>query len=95
MKNHLTIFLLALSALAVNARNVEYVYTEAADLTLIGKLMPGKTQNPYHRVDTTLYKGFGKRENLLVRMSSGMGCVFKTNSKSISILTRGATTTMR
>ena len=87
MKKHLTSILLALFSLAISAQNTEYVYTEAADLTLIGKLMPGKTQNPYHRVDTTLYKGFNKRENLLVRMSSGMGCVFKTNSKSISILT--------
>ena len=65
----------------------DYVYTEASSLTLIGKLMPGKTANPYHRVDTTTYKGFTKRENLLVRMSSGMGCVFKTDSRSISILT--------
>lgn len=66
---------------------VKYKYTEAADLTLVGKLMPGKTANPYHRVDTTLYKGFTRTENNLVRMSSGMACVFKTNSTSISILT--------
>ena len=65
----------------------DYVYTEAADLTLIGKLMPGKTANPYHRVDTTTYKGFTKRENQMVRQTSGMGCVFKTDSRSISILT--------
>lgn len=65
----------------------DYVYTEAADLTIIGKLMPGKTANPYHRVDTTIYKGFTKRENQMVRQTSGMGCVFKTDSRSISILT--------
>ena len=88
MKKHLAIILFALYSVAVYAQDIEYTYTEASDLTLIGKLMPGKTHNPYHRVDTTLYKGFTKRENLLVRMSSGMGCVFKTNSKSISILTK-------
>ena len=69
------------------ASKVEYVYTEASDLTLVGKLMPGKTANPYHRVDTTLYKGFTKRENQLVRMTSGMACAFKTDTRSISILT--------
>lgn len=83
----LLLFLLAAGIPAAQAQAVEYVYTEASELTLVGKLMPGKTANPYHRVDTSLYKGFTKRENLLVRMSSGMGCVFKTNSKSISILT--------
>ena len=70
----------------LNAQKVDYVYAEATDFTQMGKLMPGKTENPYHRVDTTLYKGFTKRENQLVRMSSGMGCVFKTDSRSISII---------
>jgi len=87
MKKFLLISLIALFSMTMHAQEVEYVYTEAADLTLIGKLMPGKTQNPYHRVDTTLYKGFTSRENHLVRMSSGMGCVFKTNSRSIRIKT--------
>ena len=83
----LALSLLAL-ALAATAQNPDYVYTEAAQLTLVGKLMPGKTANPYHRVDTSLYKGFTKRENLLVRMSSGMACAFRTNTRSIRILTR-------
>ena len=87
MKKIIFISLLLFFSVSVYAQNVKYVYTEAADLTLIGKLMPGKTQVPYHRVDTTLYKGFTKRENVMVRMSSGMGCVFKTNSKSIRIKT--------
>jgi len=80
--------LLAATLSAASAQSVKYVYTEASDLTLVGKLMPGKTANPYHRVDTTLYKGFTKRENELVRMSSGMACVFKTNSPSISVVTQ-------
>lgn len=87
MKKVINVLAAALFTLSASAQNVDYVYTEAADLTIIGKLMPGKTANPYHRVDTTLYKGFTKRENHLVRMSSGMGCVFKTDSKSIYILT--------
>lgn len=87
MKKMYILCLLSLLSASLWAQTPEYVYTEAADLTLIGKLMPGKTQNPYHRVDTTLYKGFTKRENQLVRMSSGMGCVFTTDSKSLSIIT--------
>ena len=82
-----SLLLLAAGVASAAARDAEYVYTEAADLTLVGKLMPGKTANPYHRVDTTLYKGFTKRENILVRMSSGMACAFRTDSKSIRILT--------
>lgn len=82
------VLVLAASVCAASAQNVSYVYTEASDLTIVGKLMPGKTANPYHRVDTTLYKGFTKRENELVRMSSGMACVFSTNSPSISIVTK-------
>lgn len=85
MKKLLVFSVLALFSVTLYAQ--KYEYTEATDLTIIGKLMPGKTQNPYHRVDTTFYKGFNKRENQLVRMSSGMGCVFSTNSKSLKVLT--------
>ena len=78
---------MALLSVSVSAQKDKYVYTEASEMTLVGKLMPGKTANPYHRADTALYKGFTRRENHMVRMSSGMGCVFKTDSRSISILT--------
>ena len=88
MKKTLLLLPLLAFALLASAQNPDYVYTEASELTLVGKLMPGKTANPYHRVDTTLYKGFTKRENLLVRMSSGMACAFRTNTRSISVLTR-------
>lgn len=65
---------------------VKYSYTEASDLTLIGKIQED-TPNPYHRVDTVRYKGFTKVENGQVRMSSGIAVVFKTNSTSITIKT--------
>lgn len=81
-----TIAALTISAL-VCAQEKQYVYTEASALTIVGKLMPGKTSNPYHRIDTTLYKGFTQSENFQVRMSAGMACAFKTDSPSISILT--------
>ena len=73
---------------ATAAEKPHHVYTEATDLTIFGKLMPGATANPYHRVDTTKYKGFTKSENFQVRMTSGMGCAFRTNSRSITVRTQ-------
>ena len=90
MKRITLILLIAALAGQLSAqtpKGAKYHYTEASDLTLVGKLMPGKTSNPYHRVDTTLYKGFTPTENFQVRMTSGMACAFKTNSTSIKILT--------
>jgi len=85
MKKTLLILAFLAMALCAAAQTKNYVYTEASDLTLVGKLMPGKTSNPYHRVDTSIYKGFTPRENQMVRMSSGMGCVFRTDSRSINV----------
>ena len=42
---------LSLSALAQTPKNVKYVFTEASELNLIGKIHDN-TPNPYHRVDT-------------------------------------------
>lgn len=79
---------LVLGTLPSAAAQREWVFTEASELTIVGKLMPGRTANPYHRVDTTLYKGFTEKENQFVRESSGMACVFRTDSKAISVLTK-------
>lgn len=61
----------------------EWNSVEASTLTMVGKLMP--TTNPYHRVDTTVYKGFDAAENLQVRCSSGMAVVFSTDSDCIFV----------
>lgn len=63
-----------------------YVYTEASDLTLVGKLMTD-TPNPYHRVDTVRFKGFTPTENFQVRMSSGISVAFRTDSRKILVKT--------
>ena len=47
-------------------KDVKYVFTEASELTLIGKIHED-TPNPYHRVDTVKYKGFTEKENRQVR----------------------------
>ena len=80
------IVIICLLGLAINASaQTNFIYTEASDLTLVGKLMD--TPNPYHRVDTVKFKGFTRGENIQVRQSSGIAVAFRTNSKSISVLT--------
>lgn len=78
--------LLLLAFVSVAEAQDGFRYTEASDLTLVGKLFPD-TPNPYHRVDTVKYKGFTKAENRQVRESSGISVAFRTNSQSIRIKT--------
>lgn len=88
MKRLLTIIALAAISGILSAqtpKNVEYSFTEASDLNLIGKILK-ETPNPYHRVDTVRYKGFTKGENNQVRSSAGLAVLFKTNSTVISVL---------
>ena len=84
MRKILIPFLLALTV-GASAQNSVMVYTEASELTLTGKLMT--TPNPYHRVDTVRFKGFTKSENNQVRNSAGIAVAFRTDSKTISVLT--------
>ena len=88
MKNLFLSVAMLISILANAQTNVKpvYVYTEASDLTLVGKIHQD-TPNPYHRVDTVRFKGFTPTENGQVRMSSGIAVAFKTNSKSIAVKT--------
>lgn len=79
----LSVTITIVTVIAVRAQ--EFVYTEASELTLTGKLMD--TPNPYHRVDTVRFKGFTKSENNQVRNSAGIAVAFRTDSKTISVLT--------
>ena len=72
--------------MVTGARAQDLIYTEASDLTLTGKLID--TPNPYHRVDTVRFKGFTKSENYQVRNSAGIAVAFRTNSPTISVLTK-------
>ncbi|MDE6870891.1 MAG: SGNH/GDSL hydrolase family protein [Bacteroidales bacterium] len=73
----------AVCASAQTPKGVNYKFTEASDLNLIGKVID--TPNPYHRVDTCVFKGFTKSENDQVRCSAGLAVLFKTNSTSIAV----------
>ena len=59
-------------------------YVNATDLTLCGKQFPS-TPNPYHRVDTAVFHGFTRGENLLVREAAGLAVAFRTDSPSITL----------
>ena len=82
----LLMIILALSAIQMAAlgQSDDVFYVEASKLTLTGKLFYD-TPNPYHRVDTVKYKGFTDEENQQVRMSSGIACLFRTDSEFIQI----------
>ena len=78
MRKAITILTLLTITFCLGAQNVNYVFTEASDLNLIGKIHK-QTPNPYHRVDTVKYKGFTKSENRQVRCPAGLAVLFKTN----------------
>jgi lysophospholipase L1-like esterase len=63
-------------------------YTDASQLTLIGKIAP--TPVFYHRVDTARYPGLSNSERRQVRHSSGLALVFRTNSPELWIKTKYA-----
>ena len=57
-------------------------FTEASDLTIVGKVFPD-TPNPYERMDFTKYGGWTEKDRNLLEMPSGIIISFKTNSTSI------------
>ena len=80
------VFLALLAQLSASARTPSIYYTEAKDLTLVGKLFPD-TPNPYHRMDTVKYKGLEHGDYINSIQSSGLAVAFRTDSKIIRIQT--------
>lgn len=78
------LIVLAAALMAFCAAAAQMRFVDAAELTLIGKALP--TPHPYHRIDTTRYKGFTKTENQQVRCSAGLAVVFRTNATRIDLL---------
>ena len=77
------VFCLSIAAPAQD-KTPEYIYAEASELTLTGKVFPD-TPNPYHRIDTARFHGFTKEELRLVTESAGIAVAFKTDSPSIRV----------
>lgn len=80
-----TILLSSVSVIAASTpKDVKYRYTDATDLTLVGKLFED-TSNPYHRIDTERFTGFNERETIRLHEPSGLAVAFRTNSTSITV----------
>lgn len=77
------LFLLFAACTATFAAMAQVRFVDAADLNLIGQALP--TSHPYHRIDTTVYKGFTPEENQQVRCSAGLAVTFKTDSPRIDV----------
>lgn len=88
MKNTVLSILLSLLGVlglfAQSEKNVNFAFTDAQNLTMLGQLFPDNP-NPFQRVDTTRFKGFSAGESRQVRSSTGIICAFRTNSTIISV----------
>lgn len=78
------LFLLISGIITLFGAGAQTRFTDVTELTLIGKGLP--TPHPYHRIDTTAYKGFTSSENQKVRCGAGLAVVFTTNSSRIEVL---------
>lgn len=61
----------------------QYKYVDAADLTIIGKVLP--TPEPYTRIDTVVYKFDDKVAMRYANYSTGLAVVFRTDSRNINV----------
>ena len=68
---------------AAAAGKTVWTKVEASELNLCGKAFD--TPNPYHRIDTCVYKGFTKSENVQCRVPAGLTVLFKTNATRIGV----------
>ncbi len=76
----ITVFALALSAAA---QTTSLKKVDASSLNLCGKAFD--TPNPYHRIDTCVYKGFTPGENFQCRVPAGLTVLFKTDAPEIGV----------
>lgn len=82
MKRLSLFFLCLVLGASALAQEAGLVFTEASDLTIVGKVFPD-TPNPYQRMDFTRFGGWEERDINLLEMSSGIIVSFKTNSPVI------------
>jgi lysophospholipase L1-like esterase len=67
---------------AFSQRKTQFVYTDAADLTVVGKAV--STKKVYQRVDTAMYPALPAHVKLLLTHGAGITISFRTNSSTIS-----------
>ena len=74
---------IALSAICCFAGPKWGQKVEASELGILGKAFD--TPNPYHRVDTVVYKGFTSGENAQCRVPAGLTVLFRTDATTIGV----------
>lgn len=75
-------FFLVLTQVSLGQQQPRVVFTDARDLTMIGKAWD---EAPfYHRLDTTAYPSIPRNVKYLATHSAGLAISFKTNSSKIS-----------
>ena len=84
IKKLLILSLTTLLGIAAFAQGYDYSFTEAADLTIVGKVFPD-TPKPYQRMDFTQYGGWDEKDIHLLEMPSGIIVTFKTDSPVIAV----------
>lgn len=85
MKKYLAALAIAIISLSAAAQTTDdYTYTEAAELTVLGKVFPD-TPDPYKRMDYAKHGGWTKNDRRLLDMSSGIIISFKTDSPAIVV----------
>lgn len=84
-KIFLLLALLSLTSGLAFAEEPQLSFTEATDLTLLGKVF-SDTPNPYERMDFERFGGWEEKDISLLEMSSGVVVSFKTNSPSIWVM---------
>ncbi len=82
MKKAIIVILAIIAAMPVKAQKFEF--TEATDLTIVGKVFPD-TPNPYKRMDYTKYGGWTEKDINLLDQSSGIIVSFKTDANAIQM----------
>lgn len=82
---HVSLLLLFIVAITktYSQTNPDTRFIDASQLTMIGKALP--TSQPFHRVDTSVYKRLTPSENQQARCSAGIALTFSTNSSFIEL----------
>ncbi len=83
MRKYILIAAVFAACISANAADIKWKKVEASELNLCGKALD--TPNPYHRVDTCVYKGFTKGENEQCRVPAGLTVLFKTDAERIGV----------
>lgn len=83
MKRFVVLLALVMMQLASAAADIKWNKVEVSELGILGKAFD--TPNPYHRIDTCVYKGFTKGENAQCRMPAGLTVLFRTDAQRIGI----------